>query len=104
MEIRVIEEQPALVRMTPQELAADRKTLPVMLSKPITLEIEGKATVTYPIGQSFAPCSIVNVLVAAGAELIGSSLPRDAEKKSDRVKGMPTYTRGGLAGCVRFNI
>jgi hypothetical protein len=102
MDIRVIEApQTPLRRMTPQELAEGRNVVVVHLERPITLQIEN-CIVTYPIGQSAAPCVIANALVAAGAELVGSQIPRAAEKPT-RSK-FPEPTRGGVAGCVRFRI
>jgi hypothetical protein len=80
MEIRVIEEPQAQPRrMSPEELAADRKTVTVWLERPITLRIEN-VIVTFPEGESEAVCSVANVLVEAGAQLVGSQVPPRAEK------------------------
>jgi hypothetical protein len=74
----------------------------VWLEKSITLQIEN-VLVTFPEGNSEAVCPIANVLVQAGAQLVGSSqVPRAAEKPAH--SKYPTPTRGGLAGCVRFKI
>ena len=102
MEIRVIEEPQAQPRrMSPEELAADRKTVTVWLERPITLRIEN-VIVTFPEGESEAVCSVANVLVEAGAQLVGSQVPPRAEKPA--ASKWPTPTRGGTAGSIRFRI
>lgn len=103
MNIKVIQEpQAPLRRMDPEELSAGRNVVYVHLENPITLEIEGNAIVTYPTGQSSIPCVIANELVKHGAELVGSTVPRAAEKPT-RSK-WPTPTRGGTAGSIRFRM
>jgi hypothetical protein len=101
MDIRVVETPKApLKKRTPAQLAKGRQTVTVLLEQSITLEVDGMV-VTYPSGFSQAPCEIANALFSQGGEFPGTDIKRDIPKKQTQ---WPEPTRGGLAGCIRFNI
>jgi hypothetical protein len=82
MEIKLIAQpQEPLRRMDPSEVLADRNPVYVRLDAEITLELEGRAIVTYPRGQVAAPAIVANALVEAGGQIIGSNFPPRTDAK-----------------------
>jgi hypothetical protein len=57
-----------------------------------------------PARQVAAPAIVANALVAAGGEIVGSSIPREPAKKRAPMPGFDEPQRGGLAGSIRFKI
>jgi hypothetical protein len=103
MNVKVVENPTvAPKRVTPAELAAGQQCVLVYVDQPITLVVDGDKIVTFGAAEHRVPTEVSNALVAAGAELIGSQIPRAAEGKPK--SKFPGPTRGGAAGSIRFNI
>jgi hypothetical protein len=102
MEIKQIAQpEEPLRRMDPSEVLADRNPVYVHLDDEITLELEGRAIVTYPRGQVAAPAVVANALIEAGGTIIGSNLPPRTKACKP---APPRYVGGPFDGTRRWNI
>jgi hypothetical protein len=102
MEIkRIPQPQEPLRRMDPAEVLADRNPVFVHLDDDITLELEGRAIVTYGRGDVAAPAVVANALIEAGGTIIGSSFP----PRTKASKPAPTrYVGGPFEGTRRWKL
>jgi hypothetical protein len=101
MEIRVVEAPPAPLKVvTPEELAEGRPTVPVVLQRPITLQIDD-CICTYAIGDHQVPAIIANILFAEGGEIVGAD---GCFIKRDRPKPPPPRYPDPFGGNMRWKL
>jgi hypothetical protein len=103
MEIkRIAQPQEPLRRMDPSEVLADRNPVWVHLDDEITLELEGRAVVSYGPGEVAAPAIVANALVeVGGGVIIGSNFP--PRTKASKPAPM-RYVGGPFEGTRRWKL